>query len=274
MMEALARQMGDPEALVEIKRRDLSHPYSYLQIAEIYREASQHDKALDWAEEGLKAFSQRDSRLVEFLAREYHRRGRHDDAMKLIWNQFVEMPSLNNCQELKAHARKVRPRSDWPAWRDKVLAHLRGVILKEKQEEKTSKNPWHWAGHADNSRLVEFFLWERRYDAAWQEASAGGYSESLWLRVAATREEKHPADAVPIYKEMIAPILKQANNAAYTEAAKLLGKIRELMVRLESETEFGDYLAALRVEYKRKRNFIKLLEGIERSRSVKKGTLN
>ena len=27
------------------------------------------------------------------------------------------------------------------------------------------------------------------------------------------REEKHPADAVPIYKEMIAPILKQANNA-------------------------------------------------------------
>jgi hypothetical protein len=36
------------------------------------------------------------------------------------------------------------------------------------------------------------------------------------------------------------------------------------MVRLGSETEFEDYLTALRVEYKRKRNFIKLLEGIER----------
>ncbi len=46
MMEALARQTGDPEALVEIKRRDLSHPYSYLQIAEIYREAGRHDEAL------------------------------------------------------------------------------------------------------------------------------------------------------------------------------------------------------------------------------------
>ena len=274
MMEALARQTGDPEALVEVKRRDLAHPYSYLQIAEIYREAGRNDEALEWAEQGMQAFPKRDSRLVEFLAREYHRRDQHDDAMKLIWDQFVETPSLKNYQELRAHARKVRPLADWPPWRDKALAHLRGVIQKEKQEEKTTKNHWHWAGHADNSRLVEVFLWERRHDEAWQEASAGGCSASLWLRVAATREEKHPGDAVPIYKEMIAPILKQGNNAAYAEAVKLVQKIRELMARLESETEFEDYLAALRVEYKRKRNFIKLLDGIERSRSIKKGMLN
>jgi uncharacterized Zn finger protein len=274
MMEALARQTGDPEALVEVKRRDLSHSYSYLQIAEIYRDAAQYDEALKWAEQGMRAFPQRDSRLVEFLAREYHRRDRHDDAMKLIWKQLVESPFLKNYQELRAHARKVRPQPNWPAWRDKALAHLRGVIQKEKQEEKTSKNHWHWAGHADNSRLVEVFLWERRHDEAWQEASAGGCSERLWLRVAGTREEKHPGDAVPIYKEMIAPILKPGNNAAYAEAVKLLDKIRELMVRLGREIDFEDYLAALRVEYKRKRNFIKLLEGIERSRSVKKGMLN
>ena len=264
MMEAFAQQSGDPETLVEIKRRDLSHAYSYLQIAEIYREAGQHDKALDWAEEGLKAFSQRDSRLVEFLSLEYHRRARHDDAMNLIWHQFVESPFLQNYQNLMAHARKVRP-SDWPAWRGKALAHLRGVIEKEKREDRTSKNHWDWAGHVDNSRLVEVFLWEKRYDEAWQEASAGGCSSRLWLRVAAAREEKHPADAVPIYKEMIGPTLKQANNAAYAEAVKLLGKIRELMDRLDRMTEFDDYLSALRVEYKRKRNFMKLLDKIESS---------
>ncbi len=264
MMEALARQTGDPEALVEIKRRDLSHAYSYLQIAEIYREAGQHDKALDWAEQGMRSFPQRDSRLVEFLAREYQRRARHDDAMTVIWNQFVESPFLKNYQELKAHALAVHPSPDWSAWRDKALTHLRGIIEKEKQQEKTSKNHWHWPGHADNSRLVEVLLWEKRYDEAWREASAGGCSQNLWLRVAATREQKHPNDAVPIYKEMIGPVLKQANNAAYGEAVKLLRKICELMGRLDRETEFEDYLAALRVEYKRKRNFIKLLEGIER----------
>lgn len=260
MMEALARQLDDTDSLVEIKRRDLSDAYSFLKIAEIYREAGQHDKALDWAEQGIKSFPRADSRLVEFLAVEYHRRSRHDDAMTLIWNQFVEWPFLKNYQELKAHALKVRPDPDWPTWRDKALTHLRGVIEKEKREEKTSKNHWHWAGHADNSRLVEVFLWEKRYDEAWQEACAGGCSSGLWLLVAAAREEKHPGDAVPIYQEMIAPILKQANNAAYEEAVKLLQKIRELMGRLDRVTEFEDYLAALRVEYKRKRNFIKLLD--------------
>jgi uncharacterized Zn finger protein len=265
MMEVLARQTGDPEDLVGIKRRDLSHAYSFLQIAEIYRGAGEHDKALEWAEQGMKSFSQSDSRLVEFLAREYHRRARHDDAMKLVWHEFVASPSLKNYRELKAHARKVRPHSDWPAWKDKALAQLRCVIEKEKREEKPSKNHWHWAGHADNSRLVEVFLWEKRYDEAWQEASAGGCSSGLWLRVAAAREEEHPGDAVPIYKEMIAPTLKQANNAAYAEAVKLLQKIRELMGRLDRVTEFEDYLAALRVEFKRKRNFITLLDKIERS---------
>ena len=93
----------------------------------------------------------------------------------------------------------------------------------------------------------------------------GDCSSGLWLLVAATREEKHPGDAVPIYQEMIAPILKQANNAAYEEAVKLLQKIRELMGRLDRVTEFEDYLGALRVEYKRKRNFIKLLDTIESS---------
>jgi hypothetical protein len=37
------------------------------------------------------------------------------------------------------------------------------------------------------------------------------------------------------------------------------------MARLGSEAGFEDYLVALRVEYKRKRHFIKLLQGIEQS---------
>src|SRR6266436_4778682 len=76
--------------------RDLSHAYSFLQIAEIYRQAGQREKALDWAEQGMKSFSKRDSRLVEFLAREYQRLARHDDAMKLIWHEFIETPFLKN----------------------------------------------------------------------------------------------------------------------------------------------------------------------------------
>jgi uncharacterized Zn finger protein len=142
--------------------------------------------------------------------------------------------------------------------REKALVHLRKVIEKERRDERP--HDWHWPGRADNSRLVEIFLLEKRYDEAWQEASAGGCSNTLWLRVAAVREEKHPNDAVPIYKEIIVTVLKQANNSAYDEALNLVRKIRELTVRIGRESEFEDYLAALRVEYKRKRNLMKLLD--------------
>ena len=59
---------------------------------------------------------------------------------------------------------------------------------------------------------------------------------------------------------MIVTILKHSNNSAYEESVNLIRKIRELMARLRRENEFWDYLAVLRIEYKRKRNFMKLLD--------------
>src|SRR5208282_1611697 len=94
IMETLARQSGDIEALVAVKARDLSNAYTFLQIAEICHEAGQDDKAMEWAERGIKAFPDRtDSRLREFLADEYHRRKRHDEAMQPIWKTFAERTS-------------------------------------------------------------------------------------------------------------------------------------------------------------------------------------
>jgi hypothetical protein len=81
-VESLARASGDVEKVAAVMSRDLSHAYSYLKIAEVYREARQHDQALLWAEKGLNAFPETDGRLREFAAEEDHRRRRHEDAMK------------------------------------------------------------------------------------------------------------------------------------------------------------------------------------------------
>lgn len=99
IMESLARQRQDLEALVAVKKRDLSSAYGYLQIAEAYREARQYDAALEWAQEGIKAFPKRtDSRLREFLADEYHRRGRHEEAIALAWVDYCDSPGLDRYQ--------------------------------------------------------------------------------------------------------------------------------------------------------------------------------
>ena len=56
MMEALARQSGDLEALLAVKSRSLSFAYDFLQIAESCRKAGRADLAIEWAERGVRAF--------------------------------------------------------------------------------------------------------------------------------------------------------------------------------------------------------------------------
>jgi len=103
-------------------------------------------------------------------------------------------------------------------------------------------------------------LWEKDVDVAWVEAKAGGCTHDLWLELAAKREKDHPEDALTVYQAQVEPTLNRKNNDAYREAIGLLRKARALLVRLEREKEFGDYLAALRLAHKPKRNFMKLLD--------------
>jgi uncharacterized Zn finger protein len=256
IMETLARQTGNVEAIVAVKKRDLSFAYHYLQIAETYKTARQHDLALEWAESGVKAFPERtDSRLREFLAGEYHRCKRHDDAMALIWAEFTESPSLEQYKKLKAHADQV---GQWESWREKALDYLRSQIAGAKNERQ--RNRWPYYHKADHSELVRIFFWEKDVEGAWREAKEGGCSNDLWLNLAAKREKEHPEDALPIYQRQIDPTLDRKNNEAYREAIGLLRKVRELMVRLGRDNEFTNSLDKVRASHKPKRNFMKLLE--------------
>jgi tetratricopeptide (TPR) repeat protein len=249
IMESLARASGDIEELTGVMSRDLSSGYRYLRIAEVFREARRRDRALEWAEKGLKAFPERtDSRLREFAAEEYHRLGRHTDAMALIWAVFLDRPFLETYSKLAEHAKKA---GSWPEWRESALAEIRRRI---------AQNP-----RSDRSVLVEIFLSEGKADpsqseAAWREAVSGGCSGSLWLRLAADREKEHPEDAAPIYLRYAEAGIAATANGRYEDSVNLLVKAAALMKRMGRAAEFAGQLEALRSRYKAKRNFMKLLE--------------
>ncbi|MDQ3658746.1 MAG: hypothetical protein M3338_03610, partial [Actinomycetota bacterium] len=159
-------------------------------------------------------------------------------------------------QELKAHADRA---GTWERWRRKALDFVREDIAGKKKESEGS-----YLSHpVDHSRLVEILLWEGNAEDAWCEAKEGGCADKLWFELAARREEGYPEDALDIYRARIEPLIERTNNAAYREAYDLLLKTRELMRRLDLEAEYDEYVELLRLEYKRKRNFIKLLDGIE-----------
>jgi len=258
IMESLARVSGDIEELVAVMSRDLSSASSYLRIGEVYREAGQHEKALLWAEKGLKAFPDRtDALLREFAAEEYHRRGRHADAMSLIWAEFSERPFLETYKTLEKHAKNA---GAWSDWRERALAEIRSRIAKAKEKARSQARPRWMAADDDHSVLVEIFLHEGKAEDAWREAVAGGCSEGLWLRLAAKREKEHPGDAAPIYFKYADAGVAATTNGRYEDPVNLLAKAAAVMKRLDCSTEFVRQLEALRTKYKIKRNFIKLVE--------------
>lgn len=257
MMEGMARLSGDVEQVVTIQQRDLSAPYRFLKIAETYQEAGLSDKALDCAEQGWKSFpgERRDGRLREFLADAYHERKRHDEAMALVWEGFAASPDLKDYQNLKTHADRAR---QWNDWREKALALVRERIAAAGKGK--SANPWGSRIFTDRSLLVEIFLWEKDVEGAWREAKEGGCSHDLWLQLASRREKSHPEDSLAIYKSRVDPTVEQTNDQAYQTAVGYLRKVKGLLAAIGRPEEFPQYVLSLRANFKRKRNFMKMLD--------------
>ena len=58
--------------------------------------------------------------------------------------------------------------------------------------------------------------------------------------------------------------MERTNNQAYKEAMGLVTRIGRILTTNNSEAAFRQYLDLLRSQYKRKRNFIKMLAAFER----------
>lgn len=260
IMENLASAIGDLDALIGIMSRDLASPYQYLRISEACRKAGESDKALDWAERGLKAFpSKTDGRLCEFVAEEYQQRGRHQEALELIWSEFVGQPFLQSYKLLESYASQA---GAWNEWRQRAFLEIRKRI--QPTDRSGARIGRGWRTRSDHSELVEVFLYEGDVEAAWREAHAGGCAQHLWLRLAETREAEHPEEAAPIYLRQADALVQAGGKAAYDSALDLLVKLAALMKRLNKSQEFVQTIDSLRVKHRLKRNFIKLLQQKEK----------
>lgn len=258
IMATLARTDGDLNALVAVKSRDLSRPYAFLEIAQLYQDAGDADLALDWAERGWRAFAgtRRDERLRAFIAETYQARGRHDEAMAMVWEAFAAYPHLGTYQDLERRGRRA---GQWTAWREKSLALIRERIA-DKQAEPPGTSAWMGVPTRDHSLLVEILLYEGDVESAWREAMAGGCSTGLWLALAKRREGSHPAESVRVYKDHVAALLRHTGNSVYQEAVDYLGKIRRLLDHCGEEAGFRPLLTEIRATHRRKRNLMKMLD--------------
>jgi hypothetical protein len=248
LRESIARSEGDVDAVIAIYAAQLDdHGRNHLRIASELDGAGRGDEALRWAERGLREAAHPDQQLVDYLARRYEASGRQDDVLSLRRDRLLAERTLTNYQGLRQAATAS---GVWPAERDQALA-----LLTEDMRNPLLRASWAWSGPV----LVDALIDDRDLDAAWAAAKDAA-SEQQWLRLADASTDSHPADALAVYRTAIGSLKACTGDDNYRRMASLLLSARACHQALGTEDEFTRYTAGLRMEQKRKRNLMKILD--------------
>jgi uncharacterized Zn finger protein len=248
VMESLARAEGDVDALIAIYAAHLDdRGWNHLRIAQELDENARSGEALRWAERGLAEAAHPDVRLVDYLAGRYAAAGRGDDVLSLRRDRFRDERTLATYQALRGAARDC---GVWPAERAEALALLGADVYRP-----SARELW----RPDGPVLVDALLDDGDLDAAW-EAAKDAASDAQWVRLADASAATRPADALAVYLRAVAPLKSLTGDRVYHRMANLLLSARACHETLGTMDRFARYMTALRLDQKRKRNLIKVLD--------------
>jgi uncharacterized Zn finger protein len=248
LMESVAKAEGDLDALIAVYAADLDdYGRNHLRIARELDEAGRGDEALSWGERGLREATQPDGQLVEYLAGRYAAAGRSEEVLRLRRDRFHAERSVASYQALRKAATDS---GAWQAERGPALD-----LLRQDARQQRPRVAWAWNGPV----LVDALIDDGDLDAAWAAAKDAA-TEDQWLRLADASAATRPADALALYLKAIEPMKTMTGDQAYRRMATLLLSARACHRALNTTDEFRRYMALLRLNQKRKRNLMKILD--------------
>jgi uncharacterized Zn finger protein len=261
VMERVADVTGGLDDLLEVMQRDQASGHAFVRIAQACRDHARDDLALDWAGRGLEAFPG-EWRLSELISDVHADAGRDEEALAVDRELFADGPSLPRYQRLRQRAEAA---GRWPSERAPALAAVRDAISLDRdagtRSPRRHRAPAWLSHHPDGSTLVEILLWEGDGDAAWDAAQQHGCDDRLWSHVAAARAERHPADALDVYRRQLDRALQPADKRAYQDVVRLLRIMRPLYDATGRTSSFDHLVASIRTDYKRRRTLLERLDG-------------
>lgn len=257
-MTELATRRGDTETLIAVLSRDLSSPRNYLRLAGFLKDHQRFDEALACAEEGIASFPKDygQDELKVFAIEEYLRRKDYDAVEKLAWDRFERRPGNTDFFELLKTAKRI---DRFDSLRQRAMTFLEARVARE---EASGTKPSIWSSGTRDT-LVEIHLAEKNAEAMWTTLKGGPTSSSLWEKCADLRGKTHPEDAIPLYFKLLPMAVSDgSSNARYVSAFRIVQSIGKLRKAQDRVADFRQELARIRLEYKAKRNFMKLLSAL------------
>jgi hypothetical protein len=239
ILDFFAERAGEVHTRIALRTKDLSSPWSYLQLAEFCLSHGREEQALRHAEDGLWVFEdgRPDRRLVMFAAELLSRAGRTGDAEARLQRAFEKAPSLELYIRLGEFGGE--------ATRERVVKFL------EDRQIRGEKIRWHDLADL----LIRIWMHDRMFDAAWAAVQKHGASVALKETLASDSEATHPSEALDVYAARVDQFANTGGDRAYAEAAKLVAR----MATLRGRGEQVAYVLSLKVRFGRRRNFTKLL---------------
>lgn len=247
----VALASGDPDELIEVRRRDLRTPADHLEVSAALEDAGRTEEAIGWAREGLGRYADRPWQtgpLRDHLARLLRADGDVAGVIELYRAAFDQAPSLGAYRQLIAEA---GPDAEVEAERAK--ARLRGRLHRSSDVPAVPND-------ASAQPLVEILAAEGSVDEAWQVATVHGCDERMWSTLARAREATHPLDSVGVYARQVLDLIDRKKTPAYRAAVDLMARVRRLAVAAGRPEVFDDLLERVRTEHRAKRNLRDLLD--------------
>jgi len=258
-MKDIARCVDDFELLVAIQAKNLSSPSCFITLAGLFREQGRKDEALRWVEQGIAAFpNERNDDLLSLAIELQLALGQHAEVERLAWQRFEQAPGCGPFFKLMEVAGLIERET---ALRKRALDFLwQKVAEEEAADSRVRRSPWDKPRRGD---IVSIFLREGDAGAMWDAFSGGKVDVGLWQSVADMRSKTHHEEAITLYKRLLPHVVEGGSRGShYGEAFAIVKKIRALRVAHKQLAMFGDELAEIRLEWKRKRNFMKLLDAL------------
>jgi uncharacterized Zn finger protein len=204
------------------------------------RELGLDDEALAWAKRGIAQTSGWQVSQLYDLACDVHARRKESlEVLALRRAQHERIPSSSTYRALRTTADAL---DAWPLEQDAARATLQ---------------------RADSRGFVDALLGDGEIDLSWSAAVAvppDALGPDLWLRLAEARERERPADALAVYQRIADDVLATADRRAYRSAAQILKRARAAAQAAGALDAFGEYLARLREQYRRRPTLIDILD--------------
>lgn len=263
---------GSLDAILKLYIEEAREKHDYSKLVDFLLKHGQVEEAEKWIIKGIKAarFAYEARNLRERWINICENRGDYDAITALCCEIFLESPDV---RKYRSTALAAESAGYWEALRPLLYKFLI-----------TGKLPWlddSWpcrfkcssAPAAENfplyRPLIELAIHEERpldalrwYDSQRESGSSPIFSA---LRIAEAIKEAAPERALAIWQTETERLVEQTSSASYYAAGELIRKMLLLIGDSEERKSWRPWLQSLRTRFKRKRNFIRILDEIEKT---------